>query len=292
MEALAHRELDASALREWPLPRLGHGADKEERGSVLVVAGSREIPGAALLAGAAAARAGAGKLLLAAPASVAPGIALALPEARVIGLRETADGQLAASAAAQLAGRRGAVDALLVGPGLVEGAATTRFVFRLLAIFDAIPVILDAAAMDVAMHGEPFGQPVLLTPHCGEMAHLTGHAKEMLAGTAAEAAAHYAAQWQAVVALKGGITWIAEPGCPPWRHAGGHPGLATSGSGDVLAGLIAGLAARGAPLAQACAWGVVAHGLAGARLADRIGPLGYLARELLLEIPSVLAELQ
>jgi ADP-dependent NAD(P)H-hydrate dehydratase len=284
--------LDAATLKKWPLPGIEDGADKELRGSVLIVAGSREIPGAALLSALAAVRAGAGKLLIAAPQSAAPGIALALPEARVIGLHENRDGSPAASAARQLAPFAAKVHALLVGPGLPESGATTAFVLRLLPRFAHVPVILDAAAMDVVMHMDAFSQPVLLTPHCGEMSHLTGHAKQALSDCAGAAALHYAVSWGAVVALKGATSWVAQPDGGLWRHAGGHPGLATSGSGDVLAGVIAGLAARGATLAQACAWGVVIHAQAGQQLARRIGPLGFLARELLPQVPALIAGLQ
>ncbi|MDO9360027.1 MAG: NAD(P)H-hydrate dehydratase [Polaromonas sp.] len=292
MKQARFRELDLKALAAWPLPGIDESADKEARGSVLVIAGSREIPGAALLSATAAARAGAGKLLVAAPASVAPGIALAMPEARVIALKEDARGRLLPAAVAQLAPFSGAVDAVLAGPGLPSNPETAAFVAGLLRHFQQVPVILDAAAMDVVLHHRPFSQPVLLTPHCGEMAHLTGHTKEALSCTAGDAALHYASEWQATVALKGSTSWIAAPDDCLWRHDGGHVGLAMSGSGDVLAGLIAGLAARGVPLAQACAWGMVVHGQTGCRLAKRIGPVGFLARELLPEIPAVLATLQ
>lgn len=284
--------LNAAALRKWPLPAIDNGADKELRGSVLVVAGSREIPGAALLSALAAARAGAGKLLIAAPRSAALGIALTLPEARVIGLHENKQGSPVAAAARQLAPFAGTVHAVLAGPGLPQSDATTEFILRLLPHFTGVPVILDAAAMDAVMYAPAFSQPLLLTPHCGEMAHLTGHLKEALADCADMAALHYAAQWGAVLAFKGSISWIAQPDGSLWRHEGGHPGLATSGSGDVLAGLITGLAARGATLAQACAWGVVTHAQAGKQLAARIGSLGFLARELLPEIPVLLDGLQ
>jgi NAD(P)H-hydrate repair Nnr-like enzyme with NAD(P)H-hydrate dehydratase domain len=103
---------------------------------------------------------------------------------------------------------------------------------------------------------------------------------------------HYAGEWGVVLALKGATSWIAQPDGHLWRHQGGHPGLATSGSGDVLAGIITGLTARGATLVQACAWGVMTHAQAGQQLAKRIGPLGFLARELLPEIPAILARLQ
>ena len=101
-----------------------------------------------------------------------------------------------------------------------------------------------------------------------------------------------AERWNCVVALKGASTWVATPQGQMWRHDEANCGLATSGSGDVLAGAMAGLAARGAPLAQACAWGVVLHAQAGARLGERHGEVGFLARELPGEIPAALQALQ
>jgi NAD(P)H-hydrate repair Nnr-like enzyme with NAD(P)H-hydrate dehydratase domain len=120
------------------------------------------------------------------------------------------------------------------------------------------------------------------------MAHLTGIAKEGVTADPAELARRAAADWNAVVALKGAVTHIAAPNGERWRHEGGNVGLAISGSGDVLAGIIAGCAARGAPLDQAACWGVVLHARAGERLAARLGTLGYLAREIATEIPALL----
>ena len=106
---------------------------------------------------------------------------------------------------------------------------------------------------------------------------------------AATCSARDAAQrWRVVVVLKGAITCIAAPDGETWRHEGGNAGLGTSGSGDVLAGLIGGFAARGASLTQAAAWGVRVHARAGERIAQRAGTIGYLPRELLLEVPAIL----
>jgi ADP-dependent NAD(P)H-hydrate dehydratase len=88
--------------------------------------------------------------------------------------------------------------------------------------------------------------------------------------------------------LKGVETVIAAPAASLWRHKGGNVGLAVSGSGDVLAGVVAGLAARGAPAEQAAVWGVALHAHAGERLAERSGPLGYLARDLSAEVPALM----
>jgi len=284
--------LDAQLLRRWPLPAVPDTADKEERGRVLVVAGSREIPGAALLAGIAALRAGAGKLEVATAQSVAPALALALPEARVIAWPETDGGGLAPSAVELLADSARATGAALLGPGLMDGAGTCRAIEGLLPLLVHAPVVLDALAMDIVRHGRRFDQPLLMTPHAGEMAHLLGWTKEEIVADPLGAGHEAARRWNAVVAVKGATTLIATPGGGCWRHEGGHPGLATSGSGDVLAGLIAGLAARQVPLEQACAWGVVLHARAGAALARRLGPLGFLARELAAEIPPLVSRLQ
>jgi ADP-dependent NAD(P)H-hydrate dehydratase len=284
-------DLNARMLRGWPLPPIAPDADKEERGRVLVVAGSREIAGAAVLAGTAALRAGAGKLVIATAQSVAAHVAIAVPEARVIALPETRDGSFRLDGVSLLASSARSVSAALVGPGLMDEIGSSAFVAALLPMLAHVPVVLDALAMNAALDGKRFEQPVLLTPHAGEMAHLRRCGKDDVESDAPAAAAAGARAWNAVVALKGAQTLIATPRGERWRHAGGHPGLATSGSGDVLAGLITGIAARGAPLAQACAWGVVMHALAGRQLAREQGPVGYLARELADTVPRLLKKL-
>jgi hydroxyethylthiazole kinase-like uncharacterized protein yjeF len=148
----------------------------------------------------------------------------------------------------------------------------------------------DRARIASAAREPLFPSParVLLTPHAGEMAKLTGLTKDAVVADPAAVAARAARRWNAVVALKGSVTYVATPAGRLWCHQGGNVGLASSGSGDVLAGIIAGLAARGAALEQAAAWGVALHAHAGDRLAKRIGTLGFLAREIGAEIPGLL----
>jgi hydroxyethylthiazole kinase-like uncharacterized protein yjeF len=292
------RDVDAALLRAWPLPLPTAEGDKEERGHVLVLGGSREMPGAVILAATAALRAGAGKLTIATGASVAQLVALAIPEARVLGLAETAAGGFTRDAVGALDPLADRITAILVGPGMQDEPATAALVHALLPRLDGTntSVVLDACAMGALLHPPSgpapmrFAQPLVLTPHAGEMAHLTGIPKEDILAAPDRLALAAAARWNAVVALKGARTVIAAPGGERWQHEGGNVGLATSGSGDVLAGVIAGLAARGADLAQATCWGVALHALAGVRLAARLGTLGYLARELVDEIPALLEQ--
>ena len=284
--------LNARTLRGWPLPALAREADKEVRGRVLVVAGSREIPGAAVLAATAALRAGAGKLVIATAQSVAGHMAFAIPEARVIALPETARGAFSKEGLPLLQDAAQRANAALIGSGLMDEEGCTDFVGALLPLLAHAPVVLDAVAMNVLKDSNGLGQPLVLTPHAGEMAHLTGRSKRDVLTSPEQAAIAAARRWNSVAALKGATTLIATPSGGRWRHDAGQPGLATSGSGDVLAGLIAGLLAQGATLEQSCAWGVVLHASAGARLAARMGPLGLLARELPGEIPALLKKLQ
>jgi ADP-dependent NAD(P)H-hydrate dehydratase len=289
-------------LRAWPLPVPSSEGDKEERGRVLIVGGCAEMPGAVILAAEAALRAGAGKLTVACGASAAAQVALAIPESRVIALPETATGTVGSAAAHALDSLTGKIDAVLVGPGMQEESALAGFVCELLEQMPEVPVLLDACAMGIVRRPRPtealtgrflgrFSTRVLLTPHAGEMAHLSGASKEQIAADPRGAALEAAARWQAVVALKGATTFVAAPDGRLWRHEGGNIGLAVSGSGDTLAGIIAGLAARGADLEQAAVWGVALHAGAGQRLAAIHGPLGFLARELGPHIPALMRDL-
>jgi hydroxyethylthiazole kinase-like uncharacterized protein yjeF len=266
---------------------------------VLILGGSREMPGAVILAAVAALRAGAGKLTVATGNSVAQLVALAIPESRVLGLAENEAGGFTVEAVAALDPLADHINAILIGPGMQDEEATARLVHALLPRLQGsdTSVLLDANAMGAILHPPEgvnppfrFDVPVLVTPHAGEMAHLTGIAKEDISAGDDKLALDMAQRWNAVVALKGARTVIATPQGERWQHEGGNVGLATSGSGDVLAGIIAGLAARGAGLAQAAGWGVVLHAQAGERLAARLGRLGYLARELMDEIPALLEQ--
>ncbi|CAE6731065.1 ADP-dependent (S)-NAD(P)H-hydrate dehydratase [Xanthomonas arboricola] len=286
MAAPRVRMLTAAALRAMPLP--APGGDKEQRGRVLIVGGSMRVPGAVLLAGEAALRTGAGKLQIATAASVAPGMALAVPEALVLGLAQNRQGEIVRGHRA-LDGAMAACDAAVIGPGMASSATTTAMVRR--AAEQAVcTLVLDAGALSRGLRA-PIGRPFVLTPHAGEMATLAGDDKAAVEAAPGAYALKFAQKLRSVVIVKGADSFIAGPDGVVWMHRGGASGLGTSGSGDVLAGLIAGFAARGCDALTAALWGVFVHAAAGRQLARRIGPVGFLARELGLEVPGILDRL-
>jgi hydroxyethylthiazole kinase-like uncharacterized protein yjeF len=253
------------------------------------------MPGAVILAATAALRAGAGKLQIATCGSIAQTVGAAVPEARVFAMPETKAGGIAASAVRAIAERANDAQAVLIGPGMVDEKAMRRLLKGLLTRIDGPTLVLDAGALHcLAKEGclEGFDGRVVLTPHAGEMAVLTGVDKKRIEADPAQLARTTAREWRAVIALKGRETFIAAPtGKKIYCNRTGNVGLATSGSGDTLSGIITGLAARGAPALQAAVWGVYLHGRAGDRLARKVGRLGFLARELLAEIPRLMSKM-
>lgn len=283
-------------LHGWPLPQPDEEGDKEERGRVLVVGGAAEMPGAVILAATAALRAGAGKLQIATVRSIVQVVAAAVPEARVFALPETRAGAIAPSSAVELAKRIEEVQAVLIGPGMIDEKAVEQLMTSLLPRIGRATIVLDAAALSCFEGStELLSQQdcqAVLTPHAGEMARLLGENRDSITLEPEATARRAAKDLHAVVAFKGAETFITAPGSSnTYCNRAGNVGLATSGSGDVLSGIIAGLAARGAPLLQAAVWGVYLHARAGERLARRMGRLGYLARELSAEVPALMSEL-
>lgn len=272
-----------SLLRGWPLP--GPGASKEDRGRVVVVGGSRQVPGAPLLSGEGALRAGAGKLMLMTGAPWACQTGLAMPEAGIAGVELGDDGELGTLDASMVEFVRQA-GAVLVGPGMATGGSPApEQVSR-----SARLVVADAGSLHADVLRHAAGR-LVITPHVPEMADLMGMRPDEVGRHPAEVAADAAARFDAVVALKGPTTWIAAPDGRSWVHAVDAPGLGTSGSGDVLAGILVGLLARGSSLEQATVWAVAVHGHAGNMAARRVGRLGFLAHETLPYVPSILDRL-
>jgi ADP-dependent NAD(P)H-hydrate dehydratase len=284
----------AALLRRWQIPQPGEDADKQDRGIALVVGGAVEVPGALLLSGVAALRAGAGKLQIAGPRSATTALGVALPEARIFSLPETGDGFLDRKAGARVAECADQANAILIGPGMLSEDAILSFMEALLPRLAGKQIVIDAIALS-ALRGGRFrfteDMQVALTPNTAEMAKITGTTKEAVEADLRGSAMTVAEDLNAVVALKGAETFIATPYGEVFRYSEGDVGLATSGSGDVLAGILVGLLARGATLDQAAVWAVHLHGAAGNRLKRRIGPVGFLARELSDEVPALITSL-
>jgi hydroxyethylthiazole kinase-like uncharacterized protein yjeF len=273
----------AAVLRAWPLRTPDADGGKESRGAVLVLGGAADTPGAVLLAGLAALRAGAGRLTIATVASTATALAVAVPEAAVHALPPSDSGALGAAAGKAAAELVESADAVVVGPGMRDPDDSREFVSAVLEAASARSVVVDAMALTCGAVASSGHDCLVATPNLTEAGFLLGRDDV----DEAEAAVEVAQRFGAVVALR---SRIASPDGRQWLERGGDSGLGTSGSGDVLAGAIGGLLARGADPAQAAVWGAHLHAQAGRNLSERIGPLGYLARELLGELPRVLAQ--
>jgi len=286
--------LNAGLLREFPLPQVTDDSSKEDRGRLLVIAGSRELAGAALLAGRAALRAGAGKLQIGTAESIAAPLAVAMPEARVIGHAETDEGCIAEDGIPPLIRWARQAQAVAVGCGMQSGPPLERFLSALLRSGASCPLVLDAAVLDclAALQDEVCAWPggTILLPHSREMARLLDRELEEVETDPAAAVRQAAQRFNAVALIKGAFSYVAEPGGRTFRMEGGGVGLATSGSGDVLSGIVGGLCARGAEPLTAMLWGIWLHAEAGRILTERVGRIGFLARELPDLVPGLLPD--
>ncbi len=278
-------------LRSWPLPE--PGSEKHRRGVVLVVAGSASTPGAALLSGEAALRAGAGKLRIATASSVVAALGVAVPEAGVRGFAETEAGDVSAECAQDVLAMSEGADAVLVGPGWVDPDDAEAFLVRFVTGLRA-PLVIDALASTyVGRHREEVRarkEDCLLTVNPTELGHVLGVTANEVESDPCRAVTSLAASTGAVVVCGGATKTIGAPDGRAFTVPPSAPGMAVSGSGDAQAGLVSGLLARGADPVQAAVWGAWLHARAGDRVAEQVGPLGFLARELAGEVPRLLAE--
>ena len=289
------RLVTPALLRDWPLPE--PGSDKNARGQLVVVGGSVDTPGAVRLAGEAGLRSGAGKLVLATAAATTAALAVAVPECQTVSLPATGSGDLsaAADAAAALAEPFAAADAVVVGPGLTDPGQAVRLLARLVPELRG-PVVIDALA-SAFLTEQPDGLSAcddrrVLTVNPGELARTAHRDDDEVAADPAGVAAEVAQRCGVVVLYGGQVKHVVAPDGRSWAVEGGGPGLAVSGSGDVQAGIVGGLLARGAQAEQAAVWGAYLHARAGERCGAGVGAVGYLARELVPEVPRVLAELR
>lgn len=282
--------LTKDTLERHPLPPV-EGGDKDKHGTILIIAGSRDVPGAALLTAHGAMRAGAGKLQIAAPDAIAVPLGIAMPEALVVGHASHRDGGFARTAIGGIADLATRADAVVAGPGLEANGAAAPLGRKLLAL--GKPLALDAALLHVLPDCEAESRgsevPPILLPHAGEMASLLGCDEAEIAADPLGSGRTCAARYGALVLVKGIESIVVDADGNAWKYGGGAPGLGVSGSGDVLAGIVGGLLARGADPISALLWGVWLHGEAGRVLSRKVGPLGFLAREIAEQVPALLA---
>ncbi|MBM4062746.1 MAG: NAD(P)H-hydrate dehydratase [Planctomycetes bacterium] len=260
------------------LPRRARDAHKGDFGTVLVVAGSESMLGAAILCARGALRGGAGLARVALPAALQPLLPLGEPNATTV-----------ARAGRPFQAALRAAGAVVVGPGLGTGRSTRALVRAVLATGEA-PAVLDADALNVlAPLRAPLAsrRPLVLTPHPGEAARLLGTDAASVQRDRAAALRELCARSGAIVVLKGAGTLVGD-GAWAFRNKTGNPGMATGGSGDVLAGLLGALLARGLPPFDAACLAVHVHGRAGDRIAARLSEHGLCASDLPLAIAEEL----
>ncbi len=276
------------------LPHRDDAGNKGTFGALLAVCGSRDMPGAALLSGQAALRCGIGLLALAAPESVRRAAAIAMPEAVQLPMEEDAEGLMTTSLFTRSIAGFSRAKALLFGCGVGRGPSANALLTQLLQN-DSRPLVIDADGLfalgQVMPHGA-FDRPVILTPHMGEMARLTGQDISYIKENRVSCACNLAKARDCVVVLKDHNTLIAAPDGQTWLLDAPNSGMAKGGSGDVLAGCIASFLARGMAPAKAAVLGVYVHSRAGALAAARYGKTAMLPRDILAEIPSAVMELE
>ena len=268
------------------LPPRVADSHKDTYGTLLTVCGSYGMAGAALLCARGALRSGVGLLRAALPRSVYPLLVDAMPEAVFSPVPEQ-DGCFAVDAIPAVGQALSTADAVVVGCGLGRGEGQTALVRHVLA-HSTVPVILDADGINAVtphiLREETRSAPLILTPHPGEMARLIGLSTAEVQTNRQEIACRLAREVNAVVVLKGHRTLIAAPDGFVMENPTGNPGMATGGSGDVLAGIIGSLVAQGVPPYEAAVCGVYLHGAAGDRAAARHSLHGMLPTDLIEEL--------
>lgn len=283
--------------REWVAARLPHrppDAHKGTFGTTLVIAGSPGLTGAAAMAAESALRAGCGLSTLAVSAGLQDLMATKLTEVMTRGLPETEDRAISSDAVRDALALSERATAVVLGCGLGTHPETAKFVRRFVKSATK-PIIIDADGLN-AFAGdtrvlEEQHTDLILTPHPGEMSRLIGTAASEVQSNRIETARSAAARFRSVVVLKGARTLIAEPGGRVYINTTGNPGMATGGTGDVLAGIIGGLLAQGMSASGAAVCGVYVHGLAGDIAAESVGAAGMIAGDVIRAIPYALKQL-
>ncbi len=285
--------LHGNSMSRW-LPQRAPDAFKNRVGQILVIAGSRGFGGAARLAATAAMRAGAGLVVLAAPASVTSFLEAAVAEVIKLPLPEDDNGAVAAGAFEALHERLSWANVVALGPGLGTSPTAAELVKQILSHFSGT-LVLDADGLNVlAGDLKTIRQSkcrLILTPHPGELKRLIAEDQALSAGSPVEQARRLAENLGHILVLKGAPTIVALPTEEVLINSTGNAGMATAGSGDVLTGLIAGLAGQGLAPAMAAGLGVYLHGLAGDVAKEKLSLWSLMAEDILNHLPEAFLRL-
>jgi len=280
------------------LPKRGITANKGSFGKVMVVAGSVNYTGAAYLACSGAIRVGAGLVTLATPEGIQPILASQLIEITHYPLKEAEYGIIAEDSAGDVLIKLKDYDVLLAGCGIGQHQSVAGFVGTLIKDLETaeIKIVLDADVLNILARQkdwwQKFKMEAIITPHPGEMSRLAGISVDEVQHDRIGIACRIAEKWNKVVVLKGAFSVVAAPGGQCLVSPCANPGLASAGTGDVLAGAIAGLLAQGLPLFDAAACGVYLHARAGDMVREKIGDAGMIAGDLLPLLPLAIKELR
>jgi hydroxyethylthiazole kinase-like uncharacterized protein yjeF len=298
-EALAEAATTELITDRWAstvLPERPLNANKGSFGRVLVSAGSTNYIGAAYLACSGAQRAGAGLVTLTIPASLQPILAAKLTEATYVPLPESQPGVISIEAADIITRQGSQYDVLLMGCGLGQDPATIEFVTSLILEKEIPLPVLDADALNILPQLPDWWQwltdDAILTPHPGEMSRLCGLTIDEIQADRLGISRRFAAEWHQTIVLKGAYTVIATTDGRCRVSPFANPGLASAGTGDVLAGVIAGLVAQGLSPFDAASLGVYLHGAAGEMVKNEIGDTGMIASDLLPVLPAIIKQIK
>lgn len=285
------KEITAQQVFEL-LPRRRQDSHKGSYGKVMCLAGSARFRGAAALAAEGALRAGAGLVTLASVEPVIAAVAARCPECVFLPCRQSAGGGVSAQSGKAVLEKVRGMEVLLFGPGLGDTDDTAALLEQL-GPSAGCALVLDADGLNAASKMDALprspGLPLILTPHPGEMARLCGLTTAEVNAGREGIAAGYARAEDCVVVLKGHRTIVAGPDGEVFVNPTGNPGLSRGGSGDILAGMIAGLAAQGLSPLDAAVCGVWLHGAAADQCAKRLGQYGMLPHDLFTDLGAIFA---
>lgn len=294
-KSVQDQAMDALLVSDW-LPRRELDSHKGDFGTMMMMAGCRNYPGAVLLAGRAAYCTGLGLLRIAIPSSLQTLLAGHLPEATWLPVPEE-DGSFSSKSAITVQNHMEKVNVCLIGPGLGQEGAAADFIQKFIEIPKLPPLVVDADGLrhlaKISGWHQQLPRGSVLTPHPGEMAALTGLKVEIIQQDRMETARKYAIQWGAVVVLKGALTVVASPDGQVMVVPIATPALAKAGSGDVLAGMLAALIAQGMESFHAAGAAAYMHARAGKLAAEELDTAtSVLASDVIQAIPQVLSMLE